>query len=248
MASVTVPDVLHFGSWIGGDRDGNPFVKPETTALAVRMHNQEILQEYVNRVEALGKILTHSDKLITPSKALTDSIKEQFQFCSDAFPNNPNQYEHEPYRRKLRMIRFQLKKNLEAAIQRIDGVFPDTEATYKDESDFLRDLNLISDSLSSHGDRNIANDQLKDLIRLVETFGFYLVKLDLRQESTRHSDAVNEICTALGLCENYSELPEHARLETLSKAVSRPGNLEGPGHRPLSYRRRVLVDAVSSEQ
>ncbi len=221
--AVTVPDVLHFGSWIGGDRDGNPFVKPETTALAVRMYNQEILQEYIKRVEALGKILTHSDKLIKPGKKLTDSIREQLQFCSEAFPDKPNQFEHEPYRRKLRMIRYQLKKNLDAAIQRIDNVFPDTQSTYKDESDFLHDLNLIGDSLKGHGDDNIANGQLKDLVRLVETFGFYLVKLDLRQESTRHTDAVNEICKTLELCDNYSGLSEPDKLELLSRAVSQPG-------------------------
>jgi len=220
--AVTVPSFLHFGSWIGGDRDGNPFVKPETTAMAVRLHNQEILKEYIRRVEALSHILTHSDKLITPSKALTDSIEAQFSHCADAFTDKPNRFKHEPYRRMLHLMRYRLTKNLLAAEQRIDGVFPDSTSSYRDENEYLSDLILIRDSLISHGDANIADGALKDLIRLVETFGFYLVQLDVRQESTRHSEAVNDICKQLGLSDDYATLSETDRQTLLSAELANP--------------------------
>jgi len=222
---VKTPSFLTFGSWIGGDRDGNPYVKPETTALAVRLHNQEVLQEYIKRVEELSKILTHSAQMIKPSDAFNNHLAEDQQITAEAFADKPNRFIQEPYRRKLYLIRYRLKKNLQAAAQRIEGTFADTASTYKDESEFLRDLYLISDSLKSHNDNNIANGKLKDLIRLVETFGFYLVRLDVRQESTRHTDAVNEICTALGVCDDYHSQSESEKLDTLSKVLS---NAEKP--------------------
>ncbi len=224
--AVRIPSFLTFGSWIGGDRDGNPFVKPETTAMAVRMHNQEVLQEYIKRIEELGKILTYSNQLITPSEALNRSLTKECDLCDEAFAEKPNRFIQEPYRRKLHLIKYRLKKNLAAAEQRIEGAFADTAGTYRDESEFLADLRMISESLSSHHDDNIARGKLRDLIRLVETFGFYLVRLDIRQESTRHTDAVNEVCNALGLCSNYAELSEAEKLEKLADILSAPGKPE----------------------
>ncbi|NOY67237.1 MAG: phosphoenolpyruvate carboxylase [Gammaproteobacteria bacterium] len=219
--AVNVPSFLHFGSWIGGDRDGNPFVKPETTAMAVRLHNQEVLEEYIRRIKALGHILTHSDKLITPNAALSENLEKQFESCHDAFNDKPDRFKHEPYRRMLRIILYRLQKNLSAAEQRIDGVFPDSVASYKDENEFLSNLELIRDSLISHGDANIADGDLKDLIRLVETFGFYLVKLDIRQESTRHTDAIIKVCQQLGLGD-YDALNESDRQTLLANELSNP--------------------------
>jgi len=219
--AVKVPSFLHFGSWIGGDRDGNPFVKPETTAMAVRLHNQEILEEYIRRVKDLGHFLTHSDKFIKPSSELATSLEQQFTQYSDAFEDKPNRFIHEPYRRMLHIIQYRLQKNLSAAEQRIEGVFPDSTSSYKDESEFLSNLELIRESLISHGDINIANGDLKDLIRLVETFGFFLVQLDIRQESTRHTEAIVEICQQLGLG-NYADLNESDRQTLLATELSNP--------------------------
>ena len=216
---VKIPSFIHFGSWIGGDRDGNPFVKPETTSMAVRMHNLEILQEYIRRIESLSHILTHSDQLITPSDAIKQSLTEKCDLCDTVFADKPTRFVHEPYRRKLYLMRYRLSQNISAAKQRIEGTFPDSAGTYQNENEFLQDLNLISDSLKSHGDENIADAELKDLIRLVETFGFYLVQLDIRQESTRHSEAVNELCNTLNIHPDYNSLNETGRLELLSSTL-----------------------------
>jgi len=221
---VRTPSFLNFGSWIGGDRDGNPFVKPETTALAVRMHNQEVLTEYVKRINELSKILTYSDQLVSVSDELNKSLKEECDLCDIAFADKPHRFIKEPYRRKLYLINYRLNINLNAAEQRIEGSIPDTTGSYEDEREFLQDLNLISDSLKSHNDYNIAKGKLKDLIRLVETFGFYLVHLDVRQESTRHSDAVSELFKVLDISDNYDDLSESERLEILSTALSNTEN------------------------
>ncbi|NIA01457.1 MAG: phosphoenolpyruvate carboxylase, partial [Planctomycetia bacterium] len=93
---------------------------------------------------------------------------------------------------------------------------------YHNEKEFLGDLNLIRDSLIAHGDGNIAQDELLDLIRLVETFGFFLLHLDIRQESTRHSEAVAELCGQAGSVDDYAALDEDARIRLLCELLQQP--------------------------
>lgn len=221
---VRTPSFLTFGSWIGGDRDGNPYVKPETTALAVRMHSQEALRAYIIRVDELSSVLTHSSKMITPTAELIASLDSDQELFSEAFKGKPNRYIFEPYRRKLYVMRYRLRNNMRAVAKRISGTEVENDLAYKNETELLHDLKLISDSLKSHDDTNIANGALKDLIRLVETFGFYLVRLDLRQESTRHTEAVTEILKSLDLCDDYSALDEIEKLQLLAGQLSEPLN------------------------
>jgi phosphoenolpyruvate carboxylase len=220
---LTVPGgLIQFGSWIGGDRDGNPFVKPATTALALRMHMHEVLVLYLHRIEELGKELTHSSRLCAFSTPFADSIKtdeERFPAACEAFPNR---YSHEPYRRKLAVMRYRLKLNLAAITDRLDN--PDIDKAtqtvgYATELELLQDLQLIRDSLLESGDGNLADEKLKDLIRLVETFGFYLMHLDIRQESTRHTEAISEILGNLPAATDYQSLDEAGRQQLLTQAL-----------------------------
>ncbi len=218
---VEVPAFLRFGSWIGGDRDGNPFVKPETTELAVRLHAREVLLVYLRGIEELGHILTYSIQMVQPSQALMESLERDEQDCRKAFDEKPHQFSQEPYRRKLHMMRYRLERNLRTVRKRLEGeAVRSSKVAYASEQEFLDDLYLIRDSLIGHGDANIANGQLKDLIRLVQTFGFYLVQLDLRQESTRHSEAVAEILAQSGACADYDALDEAAREKLLSESLA----------------------------
>jgi phosphoenolpyruvate carboxylase len=214
---LSVPSFLRFGSWIGGDRDGNPFVKPETTELAVRMQAEEILQEYLQRVAALSKVLTFSARLAQPSESLRASLRRDERFAREVFTTNPLQFQHEPYRRKLYLMRFRLEQTLAVVSNR--NVRHMREAAYTRPTEFLDDLYLLRDSLISHGDGNIADGDLKDLIRLAETFGFHLVSLDIRQESSVHSAAVAEILAASGRGD-YAALDEAARVATLAALIA----------------------------
>ncbi|NIU06272.1 MAG: phosphoenolpyruvate carboxylase, partial [Gammaproteobacteria bacterium] len=83
--------------------------------------------------------------------------------------------------------------------------------------EFLEDLHVIRESLTGHGDKNVADRELKDLIRLVETFGFFLAHLDVRQESSRHTEAVAEILGTHGI--QYLEQSEAQRLQTLAELL-----------------------------
>jgi phosphoenolpyruvate carboxylase len=221
---VTVPGgIIHFGSWIGGDRDGNPYVKPATTVTALRLHSREVLITYLRRIEELSYRLTHSSRLCSFSPVLLDSISSDEQQFSAACSPYPTRYLHEPYRRKLCIMRHRLKLNLAAIIERLD--YPDIDTStqeigYASEQDLLEDLQLIRDSLIANHDANLAEGRLKDLIRLVETFGFFLMHLDIRQESTRHTDAISEICRTLPGGIDYYALDEDARQEFLIRAFA----------------------------
>jgi len=224
--NITVPGgLLRFGSWIGGDRDGNPFVTPATTVTALRLHMREALVAYLRRVEELGYLLTHSERLCSFSPALIESLRADEAHYPAAFAENPRYYLHEPYRRKLGFMRHRLKLNLAALAQRMEDATVEASEQrlgYADEQELLSDLLLIRDSLIASNDASLAEGRLKDLIRLIETFGFYLMQLDIRQESTRHADAICEIGKVLPEPVDYAALDEAARQEFLSRALESP--------------------------
>jgi len=222
--AISVPSFIRFGSWIGGDRDGNPFVKPQTTVMALRLQAREALKEYDYRIALLTNLLTHSNRLCQFSQAFLQSLAEDEHKIPETFANNPERFKTEPYRRKLYIMHQRLLCTLRAIEQRIEGLDPARNGCgYRHEQELLRDLYLIRDSLVANGDALIADGELKDLIRLVESFGFYLTKLDMRQESTIHTETVHEILCQLGVTD-YHALGEGERLAILAKYLtsSRP--------------------------
>ncbi|MGB5397498.1 MAG: phosphoenolpyruvate carboxylase [Gammaproteobacteria bacterium] len=222
---IHVPSFLHFGSWIGGDRDGNPNVKPETTELALRLQSKTVLQEYIRRLTEIFKQLTHSSQLCTPSSEFTESLNHDENLRFEVFTTKPTIYSEAPYRRKIAFMRYRLLQNLDRIRTQIENTYQD-KASYKhayaSEEGFLKDLYLIRDSLYSHGDHKVADMVLKDLIRLVESFGFYLMHLDVRQESTRHTDAVAQILQQIDARHDYHALDEKARLALLAELLENP--------------------------
>ena len=169
--AITVPGgLIHFGSWIGGDRDGNPFVKPATTILALRMQMREILGVYVQRIGELSKRLTHSSMLYRFPDSFMESEKaDELQF-PEAVQDLPVDYVHEHYRHKLRIMQYRLNLNLSAVDERMEqpGIDPAGQKIgYASEQELLQDLQLVYDSLVAGDDSNLADAGLKDLIRLV---------------------------------------------------------------------------------
>lgn len=238
---IQLPAFLHFGSWIGGDRDGNPFVTPDVTRLALRMSQQTILSEYIRRVDELISELTFSYRFCNPNWAFLESLESDNKLCESLFCNNPRRFEDEPYRRKLFIMRHRLKQNLTAAEAAIEGTpAGDTLGAYADEQAFQRDLKLIAASLHSHGDEAAANGALLDLIHLAETFGFYLTHLDVRQESAVHAAAVDEILRQVGAEENYTALEDEAQLHLLDRLIS-DGLPQPLAHERLSEQTRQVL-------
>jgi len=216
---VEVPSFIEFGSWIGGDRDGNPFVTPDTTRMAILMQAEEILAEHVRQVYRLTRVLTMSTRWFSPSEEFLQRLQLDEAMGIQTFDLRRDQFEDEIYRRKLYHMHHRLKKNLAIVRNRMRGLeTPDAQQAYADVQDFLDDYYSIRDSLISHGDYAAANGDLKDAIRIAETFGFHLVSLDLRQESSRHTAAVGEILK-LAADLDYPALDEAARMALLADQI-----------------------------
>jgi phosphoenolpyruvate carboxylase len=220
---ITIPNFMKFGSWIGGDRDGNPYVTVDTTEMAIQLQARTILRRYLSDVTQLSHVLTHCVTVCDVSQALLDNIAQNEGCYAAAFGAKPSRFSTEPYRRKLYMMRHRLEDNLRVS----ENFFSKTGeqsallgVAYESEHEFLADLNLIKQSLCQNGDESIAYDELQDLIRLVETFGFYLLQLDIRQESTRHSETVAELLQKLDLTANYLEQSETERFALLVKLLN----------------------------
>ncbi len=220
---VTVPSFIRFGSWIGGDRDGNPFVKPETTALAVRLQMREVLSEYQRRLDGMYHVLTHSALFCNPSPALLRSLKRDKKIEAMALPEKLEVYQNEPYRRKMIIMHYRILQ-LHATTQlrlKSNKVVKPLPGAYNSPEEFLDDLYLIRDSLIKDGDLSAASYELRDLIRIAETFGFNLYRLDVRQESTIHTNAVAEVLKRLDSKSNYANLVEEEKVKILSRYLKK---------------------------
>ena len=237
---VMVPSFIHFGSWIGGDRDGNPFVTAEITRMALRMQAEEILIEHVRLIHKLTQVLTMSTRWCTPSEDFMQRLRADETREATSFDAQRDQFEDEVYRRKLYHMHYRLKKNL-AVVRNSQHQIetPNSDHAYANESEFLDDLYSIRDSLISHGEYSTANGDLKDVIRIAETFGFHMVELDIRQESSRHTQAVEEI-TKLAKLGNYTDMDDQQRLDFLAEQID-SGHIPEIDHSKLSDHSRQTV-------
>ncbi|MBT8440717.1 MAG: phosphoenolpyruvate carboxylase [Gammaproteobacteria bacterium] len=217
---IHVPNLIRFGSWIGGDRDGNPNVTPEVTEMAVRLGTLSVMKEYYKRCNKLISELTFSDRFCSPTLDFIEQLSEDDDFYEGIPHTNQKIFANEPYRRKLFIMQKRLEMNLAFNESKLNGVEPENAKGYDNDDEFLRDLYLIRDSLINHGDERATMGALRDLIWLAETFGFFLYRLDIRQESDIHSAAVADIMASLQDSIDYKALSESDKLQLLGKFSS----------------------------
>jgi len=187
--------------------------------MALRMQAEEILGEHVRLIYKLTQVLTMSTRWFTPGAGFMDRLSLDEAMGIESFDQRRDQFEDEIYRRKLYHMHYRLQKNLAVIRNQMrDMETPHSSHAYPDVEDYLNDLYSIRDSLLSHGDYAAANGDLKDVIRIAETFGFHLVSLDLRQESSRHTRAVSEILR-LSASVDYEQLDESQRLQFLADQI-----------------------------
>jgi phosphoenolpyruvate carboxylase len=192
-----------FGSWIGGDRDGNPNVTPDVTRKACLLSRWVAADLYLAEVDALRDELSMT--------RATPALRER---VGDA---------REPYRELLREVRRRLRLTLgwiEESLGAAEDVPPPRDA-YLDAASLAAPLRLCYDSLVETGDAIIAGGRLSDLLRRLAAFGVVLARLDIRQESGRHSSAVDAVTRALGLG-SYAEWDEDRRLAFLVQELENP--------------------------
>jgi len=206
---IKIPALLKVGSWIGGDRDGNPFVTHDVMQYAVQQHSELAFEHYLNETHILGTRLSLTDRLVDVSDGL--------RAMSDASPDNAVSRTDEPYRRALIMIYSRLSATAGKLGHEISHLPPVDKAAapYATPAQFIADLDVLIESLNRHGAIYLARGRLANLRRSAEIFGFHLAPLDMRQHSAIHEQTVSELLAHSGVMANYSELDEAARREIL---------------------------------
>jgi len=221
-----VPSFFRTGSWIGGDRDGNPNVTAETLDYAIHAQATLAFEHYLHEVHWLGAELSLSTRLVTPSGALIALANAA---------KDPNQHRgDEPYRQALVGIYARLAATSRRLAHHAPARAPHVDAEpYDTPSAFRADLDVIAESLAGHGSSALAARRLDPLRRAVDVFGFHLAILDLRQNSDVHEAVVMELLAGAGVADRYAALDEAGRIELLSRELESPRLLHSP-YRPLS--------------
>jgi phosphoenolpyruvate carboxylase len=181
---AALPNLVQFGSWIGGDRDGNPLVKPDCIRDALELARNLILREYLSDVESLSDRLSSSQRQAAASPEMLARLKLYERTVPGVHlawgPNNTT----ESYRRFCSYIFHKLQQTREAV---------DAPAAYPDAAEFEADLLLVSNSLQSNRGERLATTWVDPLLRKLRTFGFHLHTLDIRQHASVHARVIEEI-------------------------------------------------------
>ncbi len=212
---------LRVGSWVGGDRDGNPFVTAEVMREAMRWQSRAALRVYLDAIHTLGGELSVSARLA--------KVTPELQALADAAHDPSLQRADEPYRQALTGV----YARLAGAYPLLTGEPPMRAASlaaapYESPDDLRADLATVLDSLITEHGPAFAYGDLPNLIRQVDTFGFHLARLDMRQNSSVHERTVAELLKTAGLCPDYAALDEQARIDLLVSELGHGRLLHSP--------------------
>ncbi len=204
---------LRFGSWVGGDRDGNPSVTPEVTTEVLLIQHELGFRKLVGLVDQLTQALSNSTAIVAVSNALSKSLEADRAALPDVYHRYIRIDSEEPYRLKCSYVRQRLlntRIRLAAGTEHVPG------KDYLGVDDLIEELRLMRDSLAANRGEAIADGLLKRMGRLVRTFGFHVATLDVRENAEAHHRALGEIFDHLGELERpYNELDRSARSEVL---------------------------------
>ena len=222
-----LPPFLHIGSWIGGDRDGNPFVSAEVMENALSYQVNLAMNFYISEVKQLFRDLSLTGNRIS-------GITPELQKLGEQSPEKDSQRADEPYRLVLAGIRARLEatRNKLVSTDKKGNKLPvDKDASavpYAMPEDFIADLTVIEKSLIGHGSRLLAEGRLGDLLRAARVFGWTLAPLDIRQNSAVHGATVAELLEFSAPGTNYEKLDEEARVKILLKELETTRPLVSP--------------------
>ena len=230
--AASIPPFLRTGSWIGGDRDGNPNVDAGTLGYAIRAQAGVAFEHYLDEVHRLGGELSLSSRLVAPTEAL-------LALATNAHDENPHRKD-EPYRNAL----IGIYARLAATSKTLAGYMPPRPPSvaaepYATPAEFRADLDTIATSLATHGATPLAPRRLDPLRRAVDVFGFHLAVVDLRQHSAVHEQVIAELLSRARVADDYSSLAEPARIELLARELAGPRLLASPH---LEYSPRIVSE------
>ena len=212
LSPADLPRVIRFGSWIGGDRDGNPFVTPDTTRDALALARSIIVSHYIEAVGGLIENLSTSARQIEISPALAAALAHYAATIPALDMEFRPRASDELYRRFLTYVQHRLSRTRSAPLQK-DG--------YATAAEFVADLRLVRDSLNAGCGDRLTRTALDPLLRQAETFGLHLYALDIRQHAKIHAQAVSDLAQATMLQGNEgSSISEDASAERQTEGVA----------------------------
>ncbi|MEY8435005.1 phosphoenolpyruvate carboxylase [Streptococcus hyointestinalis] len=238
------PRPITMGMWIGGDRDGNPYVTAETLRMSATVQSEVILNYYIEKLTTLYRTISLSTTLCQAS----DAVKEMAEHSNDTSVYREN----EPYRKAFNYIQskviqtlIELKtdgipkrtttlgdvytstNNASVVARYVQGKLTEVASEFKQEvfphytsaADFKQDLLTIKESLEANGDHALIKGDFEELLQAVDVFGFYLASIDMRQDSSVHEACVAELLKSAHIVDNYSELSEDEKCQVLLKEL-----------------------------
>ncbi|MDD5295732.1 MAG: phosphoenolpyruvate carboxylase [Rhodocyclaceae bacterium] len=216
-----VPPFFRVGSWIGGDRDGNPFVTADILKKALRLQSTACFDFYLEQIHDLGADLPISQLLVPVSPELAA--------LADRSPDRSPHRVDEPYRRALTGIYARVAATSRAldAHESLRHAVGNAEP-YRGSAELEEDLRVLADSLTANGLGMLVRGRLRRLMRAVQVFGFHLAPIDLRQNSDVHARSVAELLARAGRCDDYEALDEEARIALLLEEIATPRPLCSP--------------------
>ena len=219
---------ITMGMWIGGDRDGNPYVTADTLELSATLQSQVIFEYYMKELKKLYRAISLSTSYMQPSAA----VEKLSKLSNDDSPFRTD----EPYRRAFYYIESRLvhtEKELLGIIDKNIFIKPhdlenlDNIPVYNNPQEFKSDLETIKASLDEDHDQAVTHSFFTQILEAIDVFGFHLATIDMRQDSSVNESCVAELLKSAGICDNYSDLSEKEKVELLlSELENDPRNLD----------------------
>jgi len=209
-----LPVFLRFGSWMGGDRDGNPHVTAEVTAQTLcRLRNAAVEQHlvYCRRMYDYLTISSPAGSAGAKLRARVDTLLATYQDMTDEIEKIAPR---EAYRRWIMMIEWRLKQS---RVENIDSA--PLPGNYGDGTAFEADVQALCDALQADHDGVVVDNTVSGWLDLVRSFGLFLSQLDVRQDSRRYQEVATDILAALGVAPDFAALDEPARVEALISSI-----------------------------
>jgi phosphoenolpyruvate carboxylase len=221
--------LLRFGSWVGGDRDGNPNVTPQVTADVLVLQHDVGTRRLIAELDELIQALSSSTAIVAVSDQLVESLERDRLALPDVHERYVRLDAEEPYRLKCSYIRQRVlntRTRIAAGTEHVPGV------DYLGSERLLEDLAVVHRSLLENKGELVANGRVRRLARLVATFGLHVMTLDVREHADKHHEALAQLFDPLGELERpYASLPREERRRLLSGELMSPRPLTSPGRR-----------------
>lgn len=228
------PRFLHFGTWIGGDRDGNPNVDSAVTQQTLQVLRRDALTRHLEECRASFRHLSMSERRVRTGPEVTRALEQAVERWPQLSARLEGVSPYEPYRRWLTVIRWRLEQSIECL-----GWDEELPGTYGRGDELEQDVSLLCVGLASHHAEAVVESFVQDWLYRIRAFGLHTARLDIRQESSAYAAVVGDVLKLAGACDNYTDLDEQGRQSALTETM---GTVSGFDREALSATTRDTLD------